>query len=148
MSVVGRVPLLIAPDHRRVIAGHHRFFGEEAVEPPDGFAAREERKIRNVAIVRIEQLYPLRRDEILETLSVYREGIPVIWVQEEARNMGAWHFMSRNIPPLILSSFRWSGISRPFSASPATGSASRHKLEHLKLVEEALGVSASRSVNP
>jgi 2-oxoglutarate dehydrogenase E1 component len=109
-------------------------------------AAREERKLRNVAIVRIEQLYPLRRDEILEVLSVYNEGIPVIWVQEEARNMGAWHFMSRNIPPLILSSFRWSGISRPFSASPATGSASRHKLEHLKLIEEALGVT--RSVTP
>jgi 2-oxoglutarate dehydrogenase E1 component len=112
----------------------------------DLVAAREERKLRNVAIVRIEQLYPLRRDEILEALSVYNEGIPVIWVQEEARNMGAWHFMSRNIPPLILSSFRWSGISRPFSASPATGSASRHKLEQLKLVEEALGVHGNRSV--
>jgi 2-oxoglutarate dehydrogenase E1 component len=103
-------------------------------------AAREEQKLKNVAIIRIEQLYPLRRDEILETLSVYPEGIRVIWVQEEARNMGAWHFMSRNIPPLILSSFQWSGISRPFSASPATGSSSRHKLEHQRLIEEALGL--------
>jgi 2-oxoglutarate dehydrogenase E1 component len=103
-------------------------------------AAREEHKLKNVAIIRLEQLYPLRRDEILETLSVYPEGIRVIWVQEEARNMGAWHFMSRNIPPLILSSFHWSGISRPFSASPATGSASRHKLEHQRLLEEALGL--------
>ena len=81
-------------------------------------------------------------------MSIYPEGIRVIWVQEEARNMGAWHFMSRNIPPLILSSFRWSGISRPFSASPATGSASRHKLEQLKLVEEALGLHTLRSVAP
>jgi 2-oxoglutarate dehydrogenase E1 component len=108
-------------------------------------AARDEYKLKNVAIIRVEQLYPLRRDEILETLSVYPEGIRVIWVQEEARNMGAWHFMSRNIPPLILSSFRWSGISRPFSASPATGSASRHKLEHQRLMEEALGLNARRS---
>ena len=46
---------------------------------------------KNVAIIRIEQLYPLRHEEILETLSVYSEGIRVIWVQEEARNMGAWH---------------------------------------------------------
>jgi len=106
--------------------------------------AREEHKLKNVAIIRIEQLYPLRRDEILETLSVFPEGIRVIWVQEEARNMGAWHFMSRNIPPLILSSFHWSGISRPLSAAPATGSASRHKLEHLRLMEEALGVSSKR----
>jgi 2-oxoglutarate dehydrogenase E1 component len=111
----------------------------------DLHAAREEHKLTNVAIVRVEQLYPLRRDEILETLSVYPEGVPVIWVQEETRNMGAWQFMSRNIPPLILSSFRWSGISRPLSASPATGSASRHKLEQARLVEEALGLGASKS---
>jgi 2-oxoglutarate dehydrogenase E1 component len=107
-------------------------------------AAREEHKLKNVAIIRVEQLYPLRRDEILETLSVYPEGIRVIWVQEEARNMGAWFFMSRNIPPLILSSFHWSGISRPLSASPATGSASRHKLEQQRLIEEALGLSGGK----
>ena len=110
--------------------------------------AREEHKLKNVAIIRVEQLYPLRRDEILETLSVFPEGIRVIWVQEEARNMGAWHFMSRNIPPLILSSFHWSGISRPLSASPATGSASRHKLEHQRLMEEALGLSSKRTAGP
>lgn len=103
-------------------------------------AARDEHEIENVAIIRIEQLYPLRRDEILEALSVYPEGSCVIWVQEEARNMGAWYHMSRNIPPLILSSFKWLGISRAFSASPATGSASRHKLEHAKLIEDALGI--------
>ncbi len=110
----------------------------------DLVAMREEHQLKNVAIIRIEQLYPLRRDEILETLSIYPEGIRVIWVQEETRNMGAWHFMSRNIPPLILSSFKWSGISRPFSASPATGSASRHKLEQGKLCEEALGIGPKR----
>jgi 2-oxoglutarate dehydrogenase E1 component len=106
--------------------------------------ARDERKLDNVAIVRIEQFYPLRRDEILEALSVYNEGVSVIWVQEEPRNMGAWQFISRNIPPLILSSFKWSGVSRPFSASPATGSASRHKLEHAKLIDEALGTTTPR----
>ena len=54
-------------------------------------AAREVHELKNVAIIRVEQLYPLRREEILEALSVYPEGIRVIWVQEEARNMGAWH---------------------------------------------------------
>jgi 2-oxoglutarate dehydrogenase E1 component len=109
-------------------------------------AARAEHKLENVAIIRVEQLYPLRRDEILEELSIYREGSRVIWVQEEHRNMGAWHFMSRNLPPLLLSAFRWSGISRPFSASPATGSNSRHKLEHAKLMEEALGLKPGTRV--
>ena len=74
--------------------------------------------------MRVEQLYPLRRDEILETLSAFtRRDIRVIWVQEEPQNMGAWHFMSRELPGLIAGSFHWSGVSRPLSASPATGSA-------------------------
>jgi 2-oxoglutarate dehydrogenase E1 component len=104
--------------------------------------ARELMGLRNVAIVRIEQLYPLRRDEVLDTLSVYPEGSRVIWVQEEARNMGAWNYVTRTLPPLLLSSFKWSGASRPFSASPATGSLSRHNLEHAHLLEEAMGVRA------
>jgi 2-oxoglutarate dehydrogenase E1 component len=108
----------------------------------DLLAARDLYNLQNVAIVRVEQLYPLRPDEILETLSVYPEGIRVIWAQEEARNMGAWHYVSRVLPPLLLSSFKWSGISRPFSASPATGSTARHELEHAKLLEEALGLPA------
>jgi 2-oxoglutarate dehydrogenase E1 component len=105
-------------------------------------AAREVLDLKNVAIIRVEQLYPLRPDEILEALSVYPEGVRVIWVQEEARNMGSWQYMSRVLPPLLLSSFKWSGVSRPFSASPATGSLSRHYLEHTKLLEEAVGVPA------
>jgi 2-oxoglutarate dehydrogenase E1 component len=104
-------------------------------------AARDLFDAKNVAIVRVEQLYPLRPDEILEILSVYPDGIRVIWVQEEARNMGAWQYMSRVLPPLLLSSFKWSGVSRPFSASPATGSLSRHNLEHAKLLEEAVGLA-------
>jgi 2-oxoglutarate dehydrogenase E1 component len=114
----------------------------------DLLAAREEHKLKNVAIIRIEQLYPLRRDEILDALSIYREGIRVIWVQEEARNMGAWYYMARNIPPLIAGTFRWSGISRPMSASPATGSASRHKLEQARLIEEALGLGTRAAAVP
>jgi 2-oxoglutarate dehydrogenase E1 component len=112
----------------------------------DLVAAREALRLRNVAILRVEQLYPLRREEILEALSEYREGIRVAWVQEEARNMGAWHYMDRELPPLIKGTFRWSGISRPQSASPATGSSSRHDLEHGRLLDEALGVPAGSVV--
>jgi 2-oxoglutarate dehydrogenase E1 component len=103
-------------------------------------AAREVMGLKNVAIVRIEQFYPLRSEEVLEALSPYAEGIRAMWVQEEARNMGGWNFISRVLPPLLASTFKWSGVSRPFSASPATGSLSRHNLEHAKLLEEALGL--------
>ncbi len=103
-------------------------------------AAREALGLKNVAIIRVEQLYPLRHEEILEALAVYSEGIKVSWVQEEARNMGSWPYISRVLPSLLLSSFKWSGVSRPYSASPATGSLSRHNLEHAKIMEESMGV--------
>ena len=67
-------------------------------------------------------------------------GHPGLWVQEEARNMGAWHYISRVLPvAAAVSSFKWSGVSRPLSASPATGSLSRHNLEHAKLHRRSAG---------
>jgi 2-oxoglutarate dehydrogenase E1 component len=108
----------------------------------DLLAAREERAYDDVAIVRIEQLYPLHKDELLETLSVYADGTQVVWVQEEPKNMGAWPYINRELPGLLLGSFPWSCVSRPLSASPATGSATRHKREQARLVEDALGRGA------
>jgi len=106
----------------------------------DLLAARDLHERRNAAIIRIEQLYPLHQEQILDTLASYPEGIRVTWVQEEARNMGGWTYMNRVMPGLLVTSFKWSGVSRPLSASPATGSLSRHNLEHAKLLEEALGL--------
>jgi 2-oxoglutarate dehydrogenase E1 component len=109
----------------------------------DLVAAREERGYDDVAIVRIEQLYPLRKEEVLEALSAYREGTPVVWVQEEPKNLGAWSYMNRELPPLLAGSFPWSTVCRPVSASPATGSAKRHAREQAFLVAEALGKEAA-----
>jgi 2-oxoglutarate dehydrogenase E1 component len=106
----------------------------------DLLAARDLHQRHNVAVMRIEQLYPLHHEQILDNLASYPEGIRVTWVQEEARNMGGWTYMNRVLPGLLVSSFKWSGVSRPLSASPATGSLSRHNLEHAKLLEEALGL--------
>ena len=64
----------------------------------DLLAAREEKHYDDVAIIRIEQLYPMHKDELLDVLSVYPDGTPVVWVQEEARNMGAWAYMNRELP--------------------------------------------------
>ena len=50
------------------------------------------------------------------------EGTPVVWVQEEPKNMGAWAYMNRELQGLLAGSFHWSCVSRPLSASPATGS--------------------------
>ena len=98
----------------------------------DLLAAREEKHYDDVAIIRIEQLYPMHKDELLDVLSVYPDGTPVVWVQEEARNMGAWAYMNRELPALLAGIFPWSCVSRPLSASPATGSMTRHKREQAR----------------
>jgi 2-oxoglutarate dehydrogenase E1 component len=110
--------------------------------------ARKENNLEHIAIIRIEQLAPLRFEEILEALSDYPEGSECVWVQEEHRNLGAWFYMNRQLKPLLLSFFRWKGVSRPVSASPATGSNTRHKLEHAHLIRQALGLSSANPPTP
>ena len=105
----------------------------------DLVATREERGYDDTAIVRVEQLYPLRKDDLLEILSVYADGTPVVWVQEEPKNMGAWAYMNRELQGLLAGSFHWSSVSRPLSASPATGSMKRHASEQARIMADAFG---------
>jgi 2-oxoglutarate dehydrogenase E1 component len=103
----------------------------------DLIAARRERKIESIAIVRIEQLYPLRAEDLHEVLDPYADGTPVVWVQEEPFNMGAWYYMRARLPEM-LEGRPLSYVSRPESASPATGSLGAHKIEQARLVDQAL----------
>jgi 2-oxoglutarate dehydrogenase E1 component len=107
----------------------------------DLVATREERGYDDTAIVRVEQLYPLRKDDLLELLSAFPDGTPVVWVQEEPKNMGAWAYMNRELQGLLAGSFQWSCVSRPLSASPATGSMKRHTREQTRLMADAFGRS-------
>jgi 2-oxoglutarate dehydrogenase E1 component len=109
----------------------------------DLVAAREARSYDDVAIIRLEQLFPLRRHELMELLARYPKGTPVVWVQEEPKNMGAWAYVNRELPPLLAGAHPWSGVTRPLSASPATGSAKRHTREQTRLVADAFGKGAS-----
>jgi 2-oxoglutarate dehydrogenase E1 component len=109
-------------------------------------AARAQQGAKNVAIVRMEQLYPLEADVLLGMLSRYREGVEVVWVQEEPRNMGAWDFVQLHLSPLLRGWGDFSCISRPPSASPAAGSATRHRLEQAGLVNQAIGTAARVAV--
>jgi 2-oxoglutarate dehydrogenase E1 component len=99
--------------------------------------ARQELGASRVAIVRIEQLYPLSDDALLRALETYREGTPAVWVQEEPENMGAWPYLRARFGEGILKRFPFSVISRPASASPATGSSASHKLEQQQLIADA-----------
>jgi 2-oxoglutarate dehydrogenase E1 component len=93
----------------------------------------------DVAIVRLEQLYPLAEGPLVEALKDFPEGTPVFWVQEEPKNMGAWYFLNVQWRSRVLDRFPFSGIYRPESASPATGSFSSHKKEQEELVQAAFG---------
>src|SRR5262249_49438470 len=101
-------------------------------------AARRKHGADQVAILRIEQLYPLHRDELLSVLANYKEGTPVVWGQQEPRNRGHTNNRNVHLQPLLREYSRWVCISRPLSASPATGSAARHKHEQNRLIEDAL----------
>ena len=109
-------------------------------------AAQAAQAARQVAIVRVEQLYPMNADVLLGILSRYREGVEVVWVQEEPRNMGAWEFVNLHLSPLLRGFSEFSCISRPSSASPAAGSATRHKLEQEGLVNQAIAAPARIAV--
>ena len=99
--------------------------------------AREEMKAATVAIVRVEQLYPLSDETLRRALEGYRDGTPVVWVQEEPENMGAWPYLRARCGESLLKRFPFSVISRPASASPATGSSASHKLEQQQLIADA-----------
>lgn len=96
-------------------------------------ATREERK--DIAIVRIEQLYPLRSDLLREELEKFRKARSVVWVQEEPRNMGAWTHVRPYLTDIIGTEPRY--VGRQDDACPAVGSSRQHKIEQAKLLDEA-----------
>jgi 2-oxoglutarate dehydrogenase E1 component len=108
----------------------------------DLLAARTEKKINDIAIVRLEQLYPFPAKHLATELERYAKASEVIWCQEEPQNMGAWNFLDRRIEQTLVSIrhrvLRPTYIGRPEAASTATGSLKRHNKEQAELVDKAL----------
>ncbi len=104
--------------------------------------ARQRRERLDLAIVRIEQLYPLSDELVRQTLRPYADGTPVVWVQEEPENMGAWRYLRGRFGDKLFGRLPLSCVARRASASPATGSPGSHRLEQSRLIERALAVGA------
>ena len=105
----------------------------------DLLAYREEHKRNDVAIIRLEQLYPLPDAILAEVLKAYEPKLPVLWVQEEPANMGAWRYLHEHFGKRMLIDRPFALISRVEAASPATGSSHAHKLEQARLLARAFG---------
>jgi len=105
----------------------------------DLIAFRKENEIKNAAIIRVEQLYPLHVDLIWKIAARYpRAQKKWIWCQEEPENMGAWMFIRHRLEDLTNHVMRYAGRER--ASSPAAGSKAIHLLEQAKLVEDAFSV--------
>lgn len=91
----------------------------------------------DVAIVRIEELYPFPGDALAELLESYRHADQVVWLQEEPQNMGAWMFVERRLRDM-LGKRQLRYVGRPERASPAEGWAEAHAAEQRRIISEAL----------
>jgi 2-oxoglutarate dehydrogenase E1 component len=92
----------------------------------------------NVAIARVEMLYPFAKEQLEDLISSYPNLKEIAWVQEEPRNMGAWKVMSRRFPDVIPEGIDLTYIGRPGRASPGEGYSGAHALEQERIVLTAL----------
>ena len=97
----------------------------------DLLKAREEKEAMDVALVRIEQLFPLPAEEMREVLKAYAAVEEVVWAQEEPRNMGIWSHLLLHFPEAV--NFR--PATRRFYGTPAAGSATRFNKRHQEVIE-------------
>jgi 2-oxoglutarate dehydrogenase E1 component len=98
---------------------------------------RQDAKQGEVAIVRLEQLYPFPEDQLKAIAKRYRQAKEWYWVQEEPENMGAWQFVRYRMEKLFGRVPAY--IGRPEAASPATGFPAIFKRQQMAIVEEAVG---------
>jgi 2-oxoglutarate dehydrogenase E1 component len=108
----------------------------------DLLEARENLQREDVALVRIEQLFPLAVDQIQAQLDQYKNAKDIVWAQEEPRNMGAWSHLLMHLP--MASKFRVA--SRRFYASPAAGSAVRSKRRHQEVIDYVFDASKDNMI--
>ena len=99
---------------------------------------RRELKLNNVALIRIEQLYPFPEKRLKEVLIPYEHVKNIIWCQEEPKNQGAWYSSQHHMRACLDSSQKLSYAGRPGAASPAVGYLSVHTKEQAELVTQAL----------
>jgi 2-oxoglutarate dehydrogenase E1 component len=136
----------------RIIAETHALVADEQVKRVvlcsgkvyyDLLEERQKQKINDVALIRVEQIYPFPKHSVEQQFARYRNA-EVVWCQEEPKNMGAWFFVEPRIEDVLaaanVGAKRPRYVGRKEAASPATGLYKRHNIEQKALVDEALKV--------
>jgi len=104
----------------------------------DIIAQRRERKIDNIAVVRLEQLYPFPHEEFEAQIARHPNAKNILWAQEEPANQGAWHPIQHYLLRHLRKDQKLSYAMRSSSASPAVGNLAKHNEQQKALVETAL----------
>jgi len=104
----------------------------------DLYEEAEKQNIDNVALVRVEQLYPFPRERVVEVLAGFSAAREVIWCQEEPMNQGAWFQIRHHLQACTDGKYKLSYAGRARSPAPACGHANIHAAEQAALVEQAL----------
>jgi 2-oxoglutarate dehydrogenase E1 component len=107
----------------------------------DLMASEHRSKRPDVAVCRLEQLYPVPMRDLRAMLDTYTGAEEIVWVQEEPENMGAWDFIRPHLID-VAAGRPVRRVARPRSASPAEGSAVRHAMNQQVLVDQAYAAKA------
>ena len=108
---------------------------------------RREQKINNIAICRVEQLYPFPRDEVIAQVSRYPNATEIVWCQEESKNQGAWYQIQHHFRAHLQDQHTLFYAGRDASASPAAGYLAVHREQQTQLVTAALSELNEQDTN-
>jgi 2-oxoglutarate dehydrogenase E1 component len=101
-------------------------------------AIKENRSLEEVHIIRVEQLYPFPKEKVETILKRYPNLQEIVWVQEEPKNMGAWHYIAPTLFELASGNLTVGYIGRPDRSSPSGGDPNVHKNEQERIVQQVL----------
>ncbi|MCX7153577.1 MAG: 2-oxoglutarate dehydrogenase E1 component [Proteobacteria bacterium] len=131
-TVLSEIDALEAKDVTRIIACSGKVYY-------DVLSARRERRHDNVAIIRVEQLYPFPHKQFAAEMKRYPNANEVVWCQEEPQNQGAWYQIRHYLQENMRDEQRLFYAGRPSSAAPAGGYLAKHNERQKALVDQAFG---------
>jgi 2-oxoglutarate dehydrogenase E1 component len=129
-NIIGEVDVLEADQVRRIIACSGKVYY-------DLINARRSKGISDMAIIRLEQLYPFPHDDLAAQVAAYPNATEFVWCQEEPGNQGAWHRIQHYLARHLRKNMRLDYALRPSSSAPAAGYLAVHQEQQKAVIEAA-----------